>query len=184
MANYTTVSTTHRMGGTTINSDPTDLYDRDNGWRIGDTIVNTLTSAQFVCVDNAPGAAIWRGLTGPVCMAQLTRANMNTAGDQSFGVFLGTPNSFRVSQVLVLNASVPLTNAIGGIYRAASRGGIPLVGSTQHYSTLTSASSVLSLTLAPTVIVNLPADGLRLSLTTPQGAAATADFFVYGEDLS
>ncbi len=111
---------------------------------------------------------------------RLIGANMNVTTDQAFVPYLWTPGaSFLIERIRVVNASVSLSTAAGGIYTAASKGGNAIVASGQAYSTLTGATIGLDLTVAAV------GNGLQtatpiLSLTTGQGAAATADFYVYG----
>ena len=109
---------------------------------------------------------------------RLTGANMNVTTDQEFER-LGVFGPYIITALRCLNASVSLTTAAGGIYSAASKGGDTLVAAGQAYSTLTGSTLGLDLTLAAV------ARGVRtgapiLSLTTAQGGAATADFYVIG----
>lgn len=111
---------------------------------------------------------------------ELLGANMNSTADQPIPITAPT-GLYDIDSIEVSNASVSLTTAAGGIYPAAAKGGTAIVGSSQAYSTLTAAAanaagSTLLLTLASginTTAYNLGT--VYLSLTTPQGAAATAD---------
>jgi hypothetical protein len=49
------------------------------------------------------------------------------------------------------------------------------------YSALTAAAIALDLTLAAGTVVYAKGGQLYLSLTSPQGAAATADLYVWGD---
>ena len=109
---------------------------------------------------------------------RLTGANMNVTTDQEFER-LGVFGPYIITTIRCANASTSLTTAAGGIYSAASKGGDTLVAAGQAYSTLTGSTLGLDLTLAAV------ARGIRtgapiLSLTTGQGGAATADFYVIG----
>jgi hypothetical protein len=109
---------------------------------------------------------------------RLRGANMNVTTDQEFER-LGVYPSYIITAIRCCNASTSLTTAAGGIYSAASKGGDTLVAAGQAYSTLTGSTLGLDLTLAAV------ARGVRtgapiLSLTTAQGGAATADFYVIG----
>ena len=109
---------------------------------------------------------------------RLRNANMNVTTDQEFER-LGIYSSYLITAIRCANASTSLTTAAGGIYSAASKGGDTLVAAAQAYSTLTGSTLGLDLTLAAV------ARGVRtgapiLSLTTAQGTAATADFYVLG----
>jgi len=88
-----------------------------------------------------------------------------------------------VTKITTKNASVSLTTAAGGIYTAASQGGTAVVANSQAYSALTAASLALDLTIAttPGKTVYSAGQALYLNLTTAQGAAATADFYAWGD---
>lgn len=126
-------------------------------------------------------------------IASLRSANFNTANDQPIAI----PQrilAFQLTSIIVTNASISLTTAQGGFYPQASKGGTALVANSQAYSALTSASAILNPTLAGSAGTtrfsssNLNAiSGLLniwFSLTTAQGAAATADIYLVGIDLS
>jgi hypothetical protein len=80
-----------------------------------------------------------------------------------------------------------LTTAVGGIYPAASKGGTAVVANSQAYSGLTAATKFVDLTIASGYTSGgdiLTVKNLFLSLTTPQGGAATADVYVYGDIIT
>jgi hypothetical protein len=107
--------------------------------------------------------------------------NMNSAADQIIGMPGG---KYIVRKIVVMNASVSLTTAAGGVYTATSKGGSAIVAAGQVYSALTAAAKFLDLTLAAIAGTDiLTATALYLSLTTPQGAPATADIYIYGDRL-
>ena len=116
-------------------------------------------------------------------LASLIGANMNSTADQPFG-----PRQFGfiVRRIVVTNASISLTTAAGGIYTGAAKGGTAIVAAIQTYATLTSPTVSLDLTIAAAAVntVLSASPSLFLSLTTAQGAAATADFYFYGERLA
>jgi hypothetical protein len=109
-----------------------------------------------------------------------TGANFNTTADQQLSpTFLG---KYRVKRIVVLNTSVNgMSTAAGGVYTAASKGGSAIVAAGQVYTGLTNALTALELTLALPNLVLASGTPLYLSLTTPQGAPATADVYVYGD---
>lgn len=119
---------------------------------------------------------------GEAPIAILRAANFNVTTDQEILVRPGV-SKFRPTKIVVTNASISLTTAAGGIYTAASKGGSAIVAAAQAYSALTAAAKALALTLAITDTV-FTVDRLYFSLTTAQGAAATGNIFVFGEDLS
>lgn len=120
----------------------------------------------------------------------LNGANFNTTADQS--ITLAVPGySYLVDSITVSNPSVSLTTAAGGFYSAISKGGVAVVGSGQAYSSLTTntanaTGNAMLATIATagntTAFLGNPST-LYLSLTTPQGAAATADVRVFCRPL-
>ena len=114
-------------------------------------------------------------------------ANMNSTADQAITVAapIGTSRKYIVRRVIVVNASTSLTLAVGGVYSAASKGGSAIVANTQVYTALTAAAKFLDLTLAAIALSDVRTEAtLYLSLTTAQGGAATADLYIFAEDIS
>lgn len=109
-------------------------------------------------------------------VGKLIGANMNSTADQTIPLNTGIAK-YQPDVIQCVNASISLTTAAGGIYTAASKGGTAVVAAVQAYSTLTAATKVLPLTIAST---DTRTAALILSLTTPQGAGATADFYIWG----
>jgi len=115
---------------------------------------------------------------------RLIGANMNSTADQPIPLSFPTA-SYVVDVIDVSSPSVSLTTAAGGFYTGAGKTGITLVASGQAYSTLTTSAvnttgNEMSATLAAaasTTRLSLPT--IYLSLTTAQGAAATANVRVY-----
>ena len=131
-------------------------------------------------------------------LASIRGANFNTTSDQPL-ILPPAVTAFQLTGILITNASLSLTTAVGGFYTAASKNGSPLVAASQVYSSLTSGDLLLAATLAAFAQTarlssnNLPlvlgannqyALAIYLSLTTPQGALATADCYLLGIDLS
>jgi hypothetical protein len=126
-------------------------------------------------------------------LASLRGANFNTINDQPIAIPLQFV-AFMLTRIVITNASISLTTAAGGFYSQASKGGSAIVGSGQAYSALTTSASLLQATLASFgantrfSVANLGQIGgllnIWLSLTTGQGAAATADVYICGLDLS
>lgn len=105
--------------------------------------------------------------------------NMNSTADQA--ITISGASKYIVTSIVATNASVNLTTAVGGIYPAASKGGTALVANTQVYSALTAATKYKALTLAAGIGTDYNTEAtLYISLTTPQGVAATADVLVFG----
>lgn len=122
-------------------------------------------------------------------IGRLIGANMDSTADQA--IVLTLPSGFTkmvLNRITVMNASISLTTAVGGIYTAAAKGGIAMGNSAQSYAVLTATGPnvngcLLNMGIASTWYVpgsfSTP-NTVFLSLTTPQGAAATADFYVFG----
>lgn len=109
----------------------------------------------------------------------LSGANMNTTADQVF-VQQFQFSKYVVSFVVAANPSISLTAAAGGIYTGASKGGSAIILASQVYSGLKTASDAINPQVATAGQQLLSQSGVYLSLTTPQGAAATADLFIMG----
>lgn len=108
-------------------------------------------------------------------------ADFNSTADQTFYT---KSSSFIIRRITVTNASTSLTTAVGGIYGQANKAGSAVVANTQVYSALTTAIKYVDLTLTAGVGSNIASNRtLYFSLTTPQGSAATADIYVFGDSL-
>lgn len=111
--------------------------------------------------------------------------DMNATTDQALTrVWDFTAGKVLLSRILVNNASVDLTAADGGVYTAASKGGIAVVANTQVYTALTGATLGMLLTLTAAGLDELDLEALYVSLTGAQGGAATADFWVFGTPIN
>lgn len=126
-------------------------------------------------------------------LATLPSADFNATTDQAIQL-PNTITAFQITGILITNASLSLTTAVGGFYPTTAKGGTAIVANTQVYSSLTTSAKLLSATLAAggnttrysSANVNNVNGYLTiyLSLTTPQGLAATADVYLLGTDLS
>ncbi len=126
-------------------------------------------------------------------IASLRSANFNITTDQPI-VIPAQIAAFRLSNIIVTNASISLTTAVGGFYPQAAKGGTPIVAASQAYSALTTVNGLLLMTLASfgsatrfsSATLNSVASQLAIwfALTTAQGAAATADIFLVGDNLT
>ena len=124
-------------------------------------------------------------------------ASFNTITDQPL-VLPGSILAFMLTGIVVTNASLNMTTAVGGFYSGALKTGTQIVAASQTYTTLTTpnvlAFPVLTANIPTTrfsaanLLVNTfgATTGLTIyfSLTTPQGAIATADVYLLGIDLS
>lgn len=117
-----------------------------------------------------------------ILLGRLIGADMNSTADQAVNI---PYSKYVVRRIVAGNPSTSLTLAAGGIYTAASKGGTAIVAAAQLYAVLTAAAKFLDLTLAGVLGTDrLTESTLYLSLTTAQGAAATADIYVYGDILA
>lgn len=132
---------------------------------------NTLTATI-----KTSGAVVATGTE--ILLGQLIGANMNVTTDQLIPITRIGSKRYQITRITVTNASTSLTNADGGIYTAASKGGTAIVAAAQVYTALTAATVALDLTLAVNNTYN--DNNLYFSLTGTQGGAATADVRVYG----
>jgi hypothetical protein len=126
-------------------------------------------------------------------LAQATSVNFNTTNDQPIAIPQRI-TAFILTGILVTNPSTSLTTAVGGFYPQAAKTGVAIVPANQTYTVLTGASLALWMTLSSfgqntrfsSANLNNIAGFLNIwfSLTTPQGAPATADVYLVGLDLT
>jgi hypothetical protein len=146
-----------------------------NGYGVINNIQTTQDQTDLV----AAGCAI---LSPPPTdlLFYLRAANFNVTTDQ---ILTPTFNGkFRAKRIVVINTSVNgMSTAAGGVYTAASKGGSAIVSTGQIYTGLTNALTALELTLALPNLAFVAGTPLYFALTTAQGAAASADIYVYGD---
>lgn len=119
-------------------------------------------------------------LAGPKLLFRLTGANMAVTTDQQF-TKIGNFTNYAISEVVSMWKSGAFnTLCAGGIYTAASKGGTTLIASTQTYAALTGTGTAVKDTLAALLATTYQTATPYLSLTTANGAALTADVFIYG----
>jgi hypothetical protein len=131
--------------------------------------------------DRVGGAGAGPEEGGPI--ARLIGANMNVTTDQPFVWLIPTPTLWVPRRIVARAASTSLTLAAGGIYSAASKGGTAMVAAAQLYAALTGPTLFLDLTIAAAVLSGQAVLTTTpiLSLTTAQGGAATANFYLFGD---
>ena len=136
-----------------------------------------------VIADNGPNPYAQRVL------ASFLGADFNDTGDQPI-ILPATLNAFQLTGVLITNASASLTTAVGGFYPQALKAGTPIVAAGQVYTALTTSLLLMNATIAAYGLAQrfsrtqLPDWAVYFSLTTPQGAAATADIYLLGIELA
>jgi hypothetical protein len=111
----------------------------------------------------------------------ITGVNLNAGTNVDFAIPVQNSSNFSVANVIVTNASVSLTTATVAVYPGANATGTAIVSSTGLTSN-TSSSVVNQLTINSTA--TQAGQNIYLRLTAPQGAAATADVYIYGYDFS
>lgn len=126
--------------------------------------------------------------TGPLprygLLGSLTAANFNSTADQAITIQTGVTR-YIIRRIIVDNASINLTTAAGGFYTNAAKAGTVIVAAAQVYSALTASTKFKDLTLEAVIATDvLTATTIYLSLTTGQGAAVTANVWVFGENLT
>jgi len=153
---------------------------------------NVYVADQYGVIPNVQSTADQNDLASAGCatlapnatdlLGYIIGANMNSTADQLFAN-LNNSVRYQIRRITVLNASISLTTAAGGVWTGAGGTGTNIVSAGQVYSALTAPGIALDLTLAAINTWRAAADKLYLKLATPQGAPATADIFVYGDAL-
>ena len=163
------------VGAPGIGNDSTQGYGPGSRW------YDTRFNIMWNCIDGTAGAAKWFPHATQVLLASLIGANMNVTTDQPLiPRFDLTALKYAVNSILVTNASLSLTTAVGGVYTAAAKAGTAIVAATQAYSGLTVSTSLLAATIAAAGSASVFSVAPILSLTTAQGAAATVDVYLIG----
>src|SRR5688572_23243470 len=114
-----------------------------------------------------------------ILLGQLRLANFNSTADQAIAMPGGR---YIIRRIIVTDASTSMTTAAGGVYPTTAKGGTAIVNAGQVYTPLTGATKYTAMTLRPITdeeVYTLTA--VYLSLTTPQGSAATATVTIYGD---
>lgn len=110
----------------------------------------------------------------------LTGVNVNAVGDNAIPV--QNTGNFSVTNVIVTNASTSLTTAVAAVYPQPNAQGTAIVAAATALSGNTGSTVVNQLTVASTALQST--QNIYFRVTTAQGAAATADVYVYGYDFS
>lgn len=163
--------------GTNVNTGGANVSPGSQGFQSPVTIANGGTGQ--TTVDAAANALDCRRR-----ILRFENLDFNSTADQALA---GFPARYIIRQITAHDASVNMTTAAGGIYPAPAKGGTKIVAAAQVYTALTTANKFVNLTLdatagGPTTDVQT-ASTLYLSLTTAQGAPATADLCITFEDV-
>lgn len=105
--------------------------------------------------------------------------NLNSVADTVAPILVA--GRVSVAYVLVTNASTSLTTAQVAVYTAPAAGGTAVLSATALTGATTAAKVVNTAASSTDAITGL---NLYIRNTTAQGAAATADVFIYGYDLT
>lgn len=126
-------------------------------------------------------------------LASARGVNFNTTNDQPIAIPQRV-TAFQLVSVLITNASISLTTAVGGFYPAAGKSGLAIVDPSQNYAGLTTSQTLQQAMLTAfgqntrlsSVNLGTIAGYMNIwfSLTTAQGAPASADIYLLGVDLS
>ena len=120
--------------------------------------------------------------TSPLLIGVLKGANLNVTTDQAIAI--ASASKYQITQITVTNSSGTPSLAAGGFYTATSKGGINIVAATQVYSGLTAVTKFMNVALLAVLTTDIRSEStIYFSLTTAQGAAMTADIYIFGNPL-
>jgi hypothetical protein len=113
-------------------------------------------------------------------LASAQGVNLNQVGD-TVAQILNNSGRYSVQSVIVTNASVDLTTAQLAVYTGAGATGTAIKSAYALTGNSTAAKTVVTAATSTDAVSGTP---LYIRCTTAQGAAATADVFIYGYDLT
>ena len=126
-------------------------------------------------------------------IGQVLQVNVNQTNTDIYVPLLLNPGANAVfREIHINNASVSLTTATFGVFTAAAAGGTALVAAGTAMSTLTTSNLTLITAAATTTFIVNQTTQFSTSVTpngsylyfrvgTAQGAAATADIYLWGD---
>lgn len=112
-------------------------------------------------------------------LASAQGVNLNSVADTVASIVNAA--SYSVQNIIVANASVNLTTAQLAVYTGAGATGTAIKTA---YALTGNSTSAKVVETAATSTDSVSGDVLYIRCTTAQGAAATADVYIYGYDLS
>ena len=113
-------------------------------------------------------------------LASAQSVNLNAVGD-TVAKMINDSGYVSVQSVIVANASVDLTTAQLAVYTGAGATGTAIKTA---YALSGNSSSAKVVVTAATSTDAIDVSQLYIRCTTAQGAAATADVYIYGYDLT
>lgn len=113
-------------------------------------------------------------------LASAQGVNLNQVGD-TVAQILNNSGRYSVQSIIVTNASVDLTTAQLAVYTGAGATGTAIKSAYALTGNSTPAKTVVTAATSTDAVSGTP---LYIRCTTAQGAAATADVFIYGYDLT
>ena len=112
-------------------------------------------------------------------IASAQSVNLNTVGDTVANILVS--GRVSVQSIIVTNASTDLTTAQLAVYTGSAAGGTAVKTAYALTGNTTAAKVVVTAATSTDAVTSTP---LYIRCTTAQGAAATADVFIYGYDLT
>ena len=112
-------------------------------------------------------------------IASAQGVNLNAVADTIASILVA--GRVSVQSIIVTNASVDLTTAQLAVYTGPGATGTAVKSAYALTGNTTSAKTVVTAATSTDAITGTP---LYIRCTTVQGAAATADVFIYGYDLT
>lgn len=113
-------------------------------------------------------------------IASAQTVNLNSVADTAANM-VNVSGNYSVQFIIVANASVSLTTAQLAVYTGPGATGTAIKTA---YSLSSNNSTTAVVETAATSTDSTTAGQLYIRCTTAQGAAATADVFIYGYDLT
>lgn len=150
----------------------------------GPAVTNTPTTQAVLAGKNTNPATgnqytPYQGQNAFRLLAGAQGVNMNALGDTVLPII--NASAWSIFQVVMTNASISLTTAAAGLFTAPAAGGTAIVANAA-LTALTGPTIVSQRTVASTT--RQTGSNVYFNIATAQGAAATAEVYVFGFDLS
>lgn len=127
--------------------------------------------------------ALYRPYVKPSRTAQLLYRGVGLDFNSTADQLLAKLHAFPVVHLLnayVSKPSASIASAVGGLYTASAKGGVAVVAASQTYTGVTGTGLGVAIGIANAGREEMAIAALYLSLTTPQGSAATANYTLIG----